>query len=396
MKRIMFHVNKRLNAVLLVCLSLLLITSCQKSGLKDQQSDNTSVVATDEISEADASASANAYASEALQSYKSQRADIQKTIQATLAVSTDAKANKNTIFILTKKLPFFKSLAAAIQVTGLGKAANDDSAHLTLFAPNDEAFAKLPAPFNTPEGILAIKDPSQLDWLRTILQYHAVKGEISFDQIPEKRSSLITMKPRKRDWDNTIFLSWFQDMVQINGTAQVIMPDVWATNGVIQVVDNVLMYPTQSVGEYLESNPNFKVLTTALIKTNLLDSAKHGNFTIFAPTDEAFRKSPKPYNSVDQINAITKPAVVYDLSNLVKYHILAGHYFGWDLGFFYAKTTLAKGDVNKIITATGVPVGFVKGMGNVGYAKIWPGNIVCTNGVIHIIPALLRRQPDKK
>lgn len=395
MKRTMFHVNKRLYAALLVCLSLFLITSCQKSGLKDQQSNNTSVAATDEISEADASASANAYASQALQDYKAQRADIQKTIQAALAASTDAKANKNTIFILTKKLPFFKSLAAAIQVTGLGRLSNDDSAHLTFFAPNDEAFAKLPEPFNTPANILAIKDPAQLDWLRATLLYHAVKGEVSFDEVPQKRSSLITVKTRKRDWDNTIFLSWFQDMVQINGTAQIIMPDVWATNGIIHVVDNVLMYPTQSVGEYLEANPNFKVLTAALAKTNLLDSAKHGNFTIFAPTDEGFRKSPKPYNSVDQINAITKPNVVYDLSNLVKYHILAGHYFGWDLGFFYAKTTLSKSDVNKIITATGVPVGFVKGMGNVGYAKIWPGNIVCTNGVIHIIPALLRRTPDK-
>jgi uncharacterized surface protein with fasciclin (FAS1) repeats len=123
----------------------------------------------------------------------------------------------------------FKTLAAALTATGLIETLKG-SGPFTVFAPSDDAFAKLPA--GTVERLL--KD---IPALKSILTYHVVSGKVLGADVMKmdgKCAKTVNGKDIKISIDNGVHL---------NGVSKVVSTDISCTNGVIHVIDSVIMPP---------------------------------------------------------------------------------------------------------------------------------------------------------
>lgn len=123
----------------------------------------------------------------------------------------------------------FSTLAAALGAAGLIGALKSEGP-FTVFAPTDEAFAKIP-----PQALSELLQPENKAKLTAILTYHVVPGKVSAHEVANLVSATTLQ-------GQTLKISK-QDGVKIND-AKVIAPDVEATNGVIHVIDTVLMPAT--------------------------------------------------------------------------------------------------------------------------------------------------------
>jgi transforming growth factor-beta-induced protein len=301
------------------------------------------------------------------------------------------KRQKKNIVEIAIANPHFSSLVAAVVKTGLADALSNSAASLTVFAPTNEAFAQLPAPFNNAENIAAITDAANIDFLKSVLLYHVLGKKVKANHIEHGRSSAETLKPAGSSNDNTLYFSKTFGFIRINGSTDVIFANIKASNGVIHVINKVLLFPTKTIAEIAVGDPdNFSVLVSALAKANLVSVfTGSGNFTVFAPTNAAFAQLPAPFNNSANITAISDPAQIAALANILKYHVVASRNFAWDLGIFRRVTTLADAPKNKVTTILGYNSGWVRGDGNNMYSKITPADVLATNGVIQVIDKVL-------
>jgi uncharacterized surface protein with fasciclin (FAS1) repeats len=123
----------------------------------------------------------------------------------------------------------FSTLAAALRAAGLLEALKSEGP-FTVFAPTDDAFAKIP-----PQTLSELLQPENKEKLTAILTYHVVPGRVTAQDVANLNSATTLQ-------GQTVKISK-QDGVKIND-AKVIAPDVEATNGVIHVIDSVLMPAT--------------------------------------------------------------------------------------------------------------------------------------------------------
>lgn len=121
----------------------------------------------------------------------------------------------------------FNTLVAAVQAAGLVDTLKSEGP-FTVFAPTDEAFAKLPA--GTVENLLK---PENKDQLVAILTYHVVPGKVMSGDISGKTMAVASVEGRELNVDAT-------NGVKIND-ATVITADIETSNGVIHVVDTVIL-----------------------------------------------------------------------------------------------------------------------------------------------------------
>ncbi len=119
----------------------------------------------------------------------------------------------------------FDTLVAALQAAGLVDTLNGEG-QFTVFAPTDEAFAKLPA--GTLEAVLA-----DTDLLTSILLYHVVGGKALASDVVSQ-SSLNTL-------NGVVSVNVTEDGVFLNDNIKILLTDIQATNGVIHVIDTVLI-----------------------------------------------------------------------------------------------------------------------------------------------------------
>jgi transforming growth factor-beta-induced protein len=122
----------------------------------------------------------------------------------------------------------FKTLLAAAKAAGLVETLQGNGP-FTVFAPTDEAFAALPA--GTLDGLLA--DPESL---KKILLYHVVSGEVTADKV-------VGLTSADTVEGSPIAISVKDGKVYLNDAAQVVETDIMASNGVIHVIDQVLLPP---------------------------------------------------------------------------------------------------------------------------------------------------------
>ena len=125
----------------------------------------------------------------------------------------------------------FKTLITAAQAAGLADALANTK-NITVFAPTDAAFAKLPK--GTVESLLKPENKAKLV---AILEYHVVPKEITAEQIPAGKIKLTTLKPKG---DRTIIVDKTKKGVTVDN-AHVVKGAVMADNGVIHVIDTVLI-----------------------------------------------------------------------------------------------------------------------------------------------------------
>mgnify|MGYP002777663444 CR=1 FL=1 len=302
-----------------------------------------------------------------------------------------ASTSSQTILEIAASNPAFTALAAAAVKTDLTGPLGDPSASLTVFAPTNDAFAQLPTPFNSAANISAISNPAQIAFLKNVLLYHVLGAEVKLAQVANGASSATTLKPKGSRNDNTIYLfKQRESFLTINGNSLVTTADVDASNGVIHVINSVLLPPSQTIAEIAVGNPAFSTLVAALAKANLVNVfTGEGDFTVFAPTNDAFAKLPAPFNNAANISAITDPATISALGNILRYHVLANRVFTPDLGFSGTQTTLADAPSNTLTTRATPPLGIVRGAGNRSFSQVVIGNVLATNGVVHAIDQVL-------
>jgi uncharacterized surface protein with fasciclin (FAS1) repeats len=121
----------------------------------------------------------------------------------------------------------FNTLVAAVQAAGLVDALKADGPY-TVFAPTDEAFAKLPA--GTVDNLLK---PENIEQLRAVLTYHVVPGKIMAKDVT-KMSNGTTLQGESLSFE-------VKDGKVMVDNAQVIKADIATSNGVIHVIDTVVL-----------------------------------------------------------------------------------------------------------------------------------------------------------
>ncbi|GAA0813678.1 hypothetical protein GCM10009111_09440 [Colwellia asteriadis] len=270
----------------------------------------------------------------------------------------------------------FTTLVTALQATGLDTVLADLDTDYTVFAPSDAAFAKLP------EGTVAAL-LNDTDTLSNILLYHVVPGKVMSDAAVAIASSdnnqVVTANSAQ------VALSFTDGMLFVNG-AKVSAADVMADNGIIHVVDNVILpptakgTPTDSIVDIAVANTNLSTLvdalTTADLVTTLADET--ATFTVFAPTNDAFAKlEPAVLNALladtDALTSVLLKHVVSD----VEINSVAAY------GANGTMLTTAAGDM------ISVGINAETGMLMIGDTNVIMTDIYATNGVIHIIDTVI-------
>lgn len=266
----------------------------------------------------------------------------------------------------------FTTLVAAVQAAGLEGALRGEGP-FTVFAPTDDAFAALP------EGFVAqLLQPRNQGKLQELLLYHVVSGEVFSRQL--RPVQFVPTLSEKYLWVR----KFWNRTVKVNN-ATVIAADVDASNGVIHVIDKVLVpvgfelvpeEPTADIVETAIAAGAFNTLVAAAGAAELVGALQgEGPLTVFAPTDAAFSRLP-----AGLVEALLLPENKGKLQELLLYHVVAGRVLKGDLSFY-----------QRVPTLEGSQVSIVKWFGNVwvNTSKVTTADVLATNGVIHVIDRVL-------
>jgi uncharacterized surface protein with fasciclin (FAS1) repeats len=256
----------------------------------------------------------------------------------------------------------FKTLAAALQAADLVSALQGPGP-FTVFAPTDEAFSKLGT-----ETINTLLKPENKAKLQAILKYHVVSGNVLAADVV-KLNNATTLNGQRVD-------------IKVNGAnvtvdgAKVTATDVKASNGVIHVIDTVILPSEKNIVETAVGAGQFKTLAKLLETAGLVGALSgEGPFTVFAPTDAAFAKLPK-----ETVDSLLKPENKEQLANILKFHVVPGRVFSPDAVKAGKAATLQGAEVT--IKSEGGSV-------TVNGAKVAAADLDASNGVIHVIDTVI-------
>ncbi len=162
------------------------------------------------------------------------------TTEAPATTEAAAEAEVGTIVDVAVANGSFETLVAAVTAADLVGTLSSEGPY-TVFAPTDDAFAALPA------GLVdCLLLEENVDALTAILTYHVVDGEVMSTDLTD--GPVPTLQTEEITVDLT-------DGVTLNGTVTVAAADVEASNGVIHVIDDVLVPPSIDVAAFLETCP---------------------------------------------------------------------------------------------------------------------------------------------
>jgi len=256
----------------------------------------------------------------------------------------------------------FKTLVAAVQAAGLVDTLKGKGP-FTVFAPTDEAFAKLPK--GTVETLLKPENKAKL---QAILTYHVVSGKVMAADVV-KLTGATTVQGQKID------IAVKDGKVSVDG-AHVVKTDIHCSNGVVHVIDSVLLPADKDIIDTAAGNESFSTLVAAVKAAGLVDTLKgKGPFTVFAPSNEAFAKLPP-----GTVANLLKPENKDQLAAILAYHVVPAKVMASDV----VKLTDAK-TVNGKSVAIKVSEGHVM----IDGAKVLVTDIETSNGVIHVIDTVI-------
>jgi len=267
----------------------------------------------------------------------------------------------------------FKTLAKALGAADLVKALKGKGP-FTVFAPTDAAFAKLPK-----ATLASLLKPENKAQLTEILTLHVVAGKV------DAKTALKLGKAKALNGE-TLEIELFEGSPQVNG-AKITATDIMATNGVIHVIDTVLLPSKKAAPKQMDivdtavAAGSFKTLAKALGAADLVKALKgKGPFTVFAPTDAAFAKLPKA-----TLAALLKPENKAKLTKILTLHVVAGK--------IDSKTALKVGKA-KTLNGETLEITVTKGVARVNGAKLVKTDIMTSNGVIHVIDSVILPKPE--
>ncbi|VGO11596.1 Immunogenic protein MPB70 [Pontiella desulfatans] len=249
----------------------------------------------------------------------------------------------------------FTNLVAAVVQEGLADTLANDGP-FTVFAPTDDAFEALGL---TGSDLLAVES------LKEVLLYHVLPAALDGDAVAAE-THLETLLGK----DVEVTLDGSRLFIN---SSEVILANIKASNGIIHVIDAVLLQPTlPSIVDIAVADGRFTNLVAAVVQEGLADTLAHsGPFTVFAPTDDAF----------DALGATGDDLLaIPDLANILLYHVVDGRLKAEDVVLMERITTKIGKDLKVNVTAEGV---FIND------SKVIIQNIKAENGIIHVIDMVL-------
>lgn len=318
------------------------------------------------------------------------------TNATTAAVTPAPLGQGGTIAAILAARPDFATLNAAAAAVQLTATLNGDTPY-TLFAPTEEAFAALPA--GALDALLA--SPSALT---SVLQNHLLIEEAAAAQLTRLGSVLTTL-------GQTLPVTLTAAGVTQVGDATIIEADIVATNGVIHAIDTVLLPAdlvitptvgttnasaaagvaatqtvtavqiittvalTATIADVVRNTEELATLETALGAAGLLQALQlPGELTLFAPTNDAFAALP-----AGQLQPLLNNTAA--IADVLQYHLVADMALATDLVRLGRALSTGGQPLRVTVAANGVV--------EVNEARLLQADIVTTNGVIHLIDAVL-------
>lgn len=256
----------------------------------------------------------------------------------------------------------FNTLLAAAKAAGLADALAG-SGPLTVFAPTDEAFAKLPK--RTVESLLK---PENREQLASLLKYHVVAGALPA-RLVTQRDGVQTLNGQRVSFETN------GSVVRVD-SATVVKTDIACSNGVIHVIDSVIMPESGTIVDVAKRAGTFSTLIAAATAAGLAEPLMgKAPLTVLAPTDEAFAKLPK-----GTVESLLKSENREKLAAILKYHVIAGR--------VDASAAVAAGSA-ETLNGQNVMFDISQGRVRVNGAGIVATDVDASNGVIHVIDAVI-------
>ncbi len=203
-------------------------------------------------------------------------------LRAVMAVAAGAGSDdddQRSVVDVAREAGSFSPLVGALEATGLDEALAGEGP-FTVFAPTDEAFARLP------EGVL---DSLDQETLSSILAYHVTSGRVAAETV-------VALETATTLADLDVSIAVREGTVILDRTVQVIQTVIEADNGIIHVIDAVLLPPSSpfpgTLVEAVLAYPMFDTLAGAVVTADLAgalsDENDEAGFTLFAPSNAAF------------------------------------------------------------------------------------------------------------
>ncbi|MGB0776425.1 MAG: fasciclin domain-containing protein [Flavobacteriaceae bacterium] len=260
-------------------------------------------------------------------------------------------------------------VAALVAADGDLPAALSGSNNYTVLAPSNEAFST----FLNQNGFSSLSEVPT-DVLSQILLNHVISGRVASTDLTGAGSGYTnTLATGAGDMPMSLYFDT-SNGVMFNGISTVTAADLNATNGIVHKVDAVIGLPT--IVDHAVANPNFSSLVGALTTdgnttfTDLLSTA--GDFTVFAPLNDAFASFTNP--------------MANDLNAILANHVIVGaSVFSSDLTTGYVKTAammpMSNNYIDMYINADNASLN--------GSSMVVLADVVASNGVIHAVDQVI-------
>ena len=276
--------------------------------------------------------------------------------------------------------PNLSTLVAAVKAADLVTTLQS-AGPFTVFGPDNNAFAKLPA--GTVENLVK---PENITTLQSILKYHVISGKYLTTDL--KDGQLL-----KSVQGQDLRVTKSNGVIMINGS-KVLTSDVLQSNGVAHVVDTVLlpeadttdvggaaMFRNKDIVSNVVNAPNLSTLVAAVKAADLVTTLQSaGPFTVFGPDNNAFAKLP-----AGTVENLVKPENITTLQSILKYHVISGK---------YSMENLIDGQI--LMTVNGSKITIKKLDGKIilidakgNMSTILTPNVYQSNGVAHVIDSVL-------
>ena len=290
----------------------------------------------------------------------------------------------------------FSTLVAAVVEVDLVETLSSEGP-FTVFAPTNAAFADaLEALGLTAEELLARED------LGSILTYHVVAGNVLAADLIELagEDGMVSVETVQ---GSEIEVMVSADGVMLNGSANVVTTDLEAGNGVVHVIDAVLLPPAEeesaeeveeeaavpaTVVDIAVSNEDFSTLVAAVTEAGLVETlSSEGPFTVFAPTNAAFA------DALEALGITAEELLASeDLGSILTYHVVAGNVLAADLielageDGMVSVETVEGSEIEVMVSDAGVVLN--------DSATVVVTDLEAGNGVVHVIDAVLLPPSD--
>lgn len=276
----------------------------------------------------------------------------------------DLTNGTNTIVDVAVANSDFSILVQAVQKAGLVDALSNPNASLTVFAPTNQAFAAL----LTELGFSSLDDiPNSV--LQSVLLYHVLGEQKTSTQLTDGYYASLLAGPAQG-----LNVSIYKNGAKLNNRATITTANIMADNGVIHVIDKVIL--PMSIADHAIANSNFSSLVAAVSKAGLVETLDSDEvaFTVFAPVNAAFTQLLTDLGvTLDDLSAeVLTPILLYHVVNAI-----------------VPSTAVAAGYVPTLSTAqnrnVSLGISVDGGVKLNGSANVVAVDVVATNGVIHVI-----------